>query len=159
MSMMACVVMAQDGQLEQLLEDPDGIDDFLDEEPTTLELEKAWHGLHWLLTGSADGGDPPLCFLLMGGEPVGDVDMGYGPARALSSELVARWSAALSAIAPDELAERFDAQAMVDAEIYPGNWLNEEVDELEYLMQAFESLREFVSKASEKRSGLLVYLS
>jgi hypothetical protein len=34
-----------------------------------LRLEKSWHGLHYLLTGSARGGKEPLCFLDQGGRP------------------------------------------------------------------------------------------
>ena len=45
--------------------DPSSADSFLDVRGTegTLSLEKAWHGLHFLLTGSDWGGEPPLDFL------------------------------------------------------------------------------------------------
>src|SRR5687768_10312786 len=29
-----------------------------------IDLDKAWHGIHFLLTGRADGGDKPANFLL-----------------------------------------------------------------------------------------------
>src|SRR5688500_4635495 len=57
------------------------------DETTTLELapgevrdgdaDKAWHGLHYLLTKTAWGGEPPLDFIALGGTPVGDEDLGY----------------------------------------------------------------------------------
>lgn len=48
-----------------------------------IDLEKAWHGLQFLFTGTAWEGDEPACYLVRGGLEVGKVDVGYGPARAL----------------------------------------------------------------------------
>src|SRR5204863_4376074 len=156
MSMISILVFAPDDEIRQLLQQPEGIHDFLDEERTSTDLDKAWHGIHWLLTGSADGGDEPLCYLLAGGEPVGDVDVGYGPARALTSEQVASWDAALSQISRDELARRFDPKAMLDADIYPQIWarsIEGEEDTLDYLLQAYGGFRDFVAAARKERSG------
>jgi hypothetical protein len=146
----------------QLLAQPQTIEEFIDEERTRTDLDKAWHGIHWLLTGSAHGGKEPLCYLLAGGEQVGKVDVGYGPARALTSKQVESWNAALSQISQEELAGRFDPAAMLKADIYPEIWdrsINEEEDTLEYLLQYYISLRDFVAAARKEGSGLLVYLS
>src|SRR6476660_4810992 len=37
-----------------------------------ISLEKAWHGLHYLLTGEVWEGQGPLAFLLAGGEQLGE---------------------------------------------------------------------------------------
>src|SRR5687768_13754481 len=58
-------------------------------------LDKAWHGLHFLFTGTADGGEEPACFLLAGGEDVGDDDDLL--ARLLSPEQVREFAAFLAA--------------------------------------------------------------
>ena len=162
MSMISILVFASDDEIRQLLSQPESIYEFIEQERTSTDLDKAWHGIHWLLTGSADGGDEPLCFLLAGGEPVGDADVGYGPARALTSERVAAWDVALSQISREELARRFDPKAMLDADIYPQIWarsIKGEEDTLDYLLQAYGSFRDFVAAAGKERSGLLVYLS
>jgi len=162
MSMISILVFASDGEIRQLLDQPDSIYEFIEQERTSTDLDKAWHGIHWLLTGSADGGEEPLCYLVAGGEPVGDVDVGYGPARALTSEQVAAWDAALSRIPREELARRFDPKAMLDAQIYPEIWarsIKGEEDTLEYVLQGYGSLRDFVAAARKEHSGLLVYLS
>src|SRR5436309_13750159 len=31
------------------------------------DIHKAWHAIHYVLTGTADGGEPPDCYLLDGG--------------------------------------------------------------------------------------------
>jgi hypothetical protein len=162
MSMISVLVFASDEEIRQLLEQPDNISDFIEQERTSTDLDKAWHGIHWLLTGSADSGEEPLSYLLVGGEPVGDVDVGYGPARALTSEQVAAWDAALSRTSREELARRFDPKAMLEAQIYPAIWarsIKGGEDTLEYVLQAYGSLRDFVGAARKEHSGLLVYLS
>lgn len=162
MSMITTLVPAADDEIQSLLADPETIEDFIEEKRTSLNLDKAWHGLHWLLTGSAEGGKEPLCYLVTGGEPIGDVDLGYGPARALTAEQVASWDAALAPISRDELAGRFDAKAMLDASIYPDIWARSasgEEDTLGYLLDAFGSLRDFVAEARQEHQGMVVYLS
>ena len=51
-----------------------------DGEGKEIDFDKSWHGMHYLLARSDEGGTPPLDFLLGGGRTVGDEDVGYGPA-------------------------------------------------------------------------------
>ena len=162
MSMISNLVFATDEEIRQLLANPECIEHFLGEERTSTDLDKAWHGIHWLLTGTAEAGREPLCYLLVGGEQVGDVDVGYGPARALTSQQVGAWHDALSRISREQLAERFDPKAMLHADIYPQIWdrsITGEEDTLDYLLQAYGGLRDFVAASNREQSGLLVYLS
>jgi hypothetical protein len=63
-----------------------------------IDLDKAWHTLHFLFTGSAWDGEFPHGFLVSCGRPVGDVDVGYGPARGFTSAEVAQISAYLGSL-------------------------------------------------------------
>lgn len=125
-----------------------------------IDLDKAWHGIHFLLTGRADGGDKPANFLLHGGREVGDVDVGYGPARALTSADTRAAHAMLAARSDDALRARFDAEAMMGAEIYPEIWDRdpEEDDAVGYLMENVASLRTFLAKAADEGLGILITL-
>src|SRR5258708_20564425 len=51
-----------------------------------LSLEKSWHGIHYLLTGVAEGGRPPLSWTVLGDKEIPDTGklMGYGPAHILT---------------------------------------------------------------------------
>ncbi|MGE3908388.1 MAG: DUF1877 family protein, partial [Chloroflexota bacterium] len=89
MSMMGMFAQATDEEIQGLLADPDEILVFLEtreelDVTRVLELEKNWHALHWLLTGSKWEGEPPLNFIVLGGAGIGDVDVGYGAARAFT---------------------------------------------------------------------------
>ena len=57
-----------------------------DDDNSSVDLDKVWHGLHWLLVRS----DAPIDEAVFGGEELGD-DLGYGPSRLLSAERSRRW--------------------------------------------------------------------
>jgi hypothetical protein len=161
MSMVCCLREVADSEIQGLLDDPESILELLDEEQDEIDLDKAWHGIHYLLTGSAWEGAEPLCYLVSGGETIGDVDVGYGPARALTSKQVVDFDAALSTITADELRRRFNPQAMSKAEIYPDIWERDpqEDDALAYLIEYFEDLKSFVEKTRAAGKGMIIYLT
>src|SRR5438270_9992408 len=48
------------------------------EKPQEFDVDKAWHGIHFLLTDSDWEGEGPLAFILHGGREINE-DLGYGP--------------------------------------------------------------------------------
>lgn len=124
------------------------------------DLDKAWHGIHFLLTGTAWEGEFPSGILVAGGEAIGDIDVGYGPARAFTSTQVEQIHQYLSAIDERDLAERFDPQAMTAQEIYPDSLWERDGDEaLQYCVEYFATLKAFIEAASNRQFGILVYHS
>jgi Domain of unknown function (DUF1877) len=129
--------------------------------PDEVDVDKAWHGLHFLFTGDAWSGESPLGFIVAGGTEVGNEDVGYGPARAFTSADVREISAALERITRDELARRFDPARMMELGIYPEIWDRDPADDdtLEYLLEYFDLLKEFVSRGAKSGRGMLVYIN
>src|SRR5713226_7783659 len=107
MEMIGNLRPASDAEIQHLLASPADVTRFLYGADATgregLVLKKAWHAIHFVLTGSPLGGDEPLNFLVSEGTPVGEVDVGYGPARVLSSQQVQALATALAAVDPDEV--------------------------------------------------------
>lgn len=130
-------------------------------EVMATDLDKAWHGIHYLLTRTAWEGTPPLNLLAAGGRAIGDIDVGYGPARALSSREISDAHEALSQISDAELRGRFAPSEMMKAEIYPEIWDRDPADDdtLGYLMEHVGTLRAFLRDASDERLGAIVYLT
>lgn len=123
-----------------------------------VSVEKAWHGLHYLLTGSASEGDLPLGFLLQGGEEVGEDD-GYGSPRLFEHAQVRELDAALSAVSDDDLWSRFDPEQMSEQGVYPDCWDEEEADLREEYLHYFHEVKSLVHRASAEKCGLLVMLT
>jgi hypothetical protein len=169
MSMIGNFLLASDARLRQVLNAPELVHDVCDEgyesdKDMFVDVDKAWHCLHFLLTGTADGGDPPLNFILTGGQAVGDEDVGYGPARVLLSAEVAQLAKALESIDRRWLVARFDADMMDRLEIYPdvGHWSGVDPGSAEsfgYYLGGFESIKALVRRGASKSLGMLVWLS
>ena len=162
MSMIGNLRRVPDAQLTELFADPKRIEEFLyepDEEPDEEDIEKSWHAIHYLLTGSAWGGDPPLNFLVSGGREIGGVDVGYGPARGFTPAEVAEIAAALDPITGDDLRRHLDREAMANAQIYPDIWGESEDELVEYIVPYFEATKSFVKRAATTSSALVVYLN
>jgi hypothetical protein len=139
-------------------------------EPLTLndgegelgDIDKSWHGIHYLLTCTADeSAPPPLNFLLAGGKDVGDEDVGYGTARVYTAVQTRRIADAFAAVSDDELRRRFAPEAMMRAEIYPEIWDRDPADDdtLGYLMEYVGVLRDMLASATSRGHGLMVVLS
>ena len=126
-----------------------------------LDVDKAWHGLHFLFTGTAQGGEEPACFLTEGGSMLGeDADEEALP-RVLSAPQVAAFARYLRGLNRDMLAGRYDPARMTELGIYPDIWDKaEELDQNRtYLLDAFEQLRDFVVAADAGGDQLVVMVT
>lgn len=125
----------------------------------TVDLDKAWHGVHHALTGSAWEPGGELGGVVLGGTEFGE-DFGYGPSRWLSTQEVSRLAAALEAMSPEAFAARIDLAAMARDDVYPAVWDRaEEADDLrEWLLDGFGMLRAGFSAARDAGDGFVVSL-
>ena len=147
-------------QLELHVDDPDSLPEVLMsaimEGDKGINIDKAWHGIHFILTGSAWEGDPPLANAVLGGSEIGE-DMGYGPARYLTAEEVKEVAGALQPIDAKEFSNRYDPDEMASNDIYAFN-ADDADDELEYFRYGYLDLRGYFLDAAEKGNAMLVYM-
>lgn len=144
-----------------LLQEPGQIEAFLDEDGPELDLERAWHGLHFLLSGSARETAGPRGAVL-GGRRLGEVNVGYGPARLLSCAEVAAFDDLLQCTSEADFRARFDAQALTRADIYPNEWEGAQAGETDpraWLRAHFGNLKVFVAAARRDGMALVTYLA
>lgn len=128
-----------------------------------VDLDKAWHCLHYLLSGSPRGGEGPLSFLLTGGTPVGTEDLGgMGPARVFRPGELGSVADALAPVREQKLLARFDPKQLEKLDIYPGRWsaLNLRSEyELGYYFGPFEELKRLLERGKTEGSGMIVWIS
>lgn len=151
--------------LADLKANPDSILDFLypdGEGPHPagryLCIEKSWHAIHFLLNGDKWEGEVPLFNAVLGGTPIGEVDVGYGPARCLSAEEVAIVADVLDDIPAFQLGASFDAEALNDEEIYPHRWSGDEW-ERQWISNYYLVLVAFFKRASRDGDAMILYLN
>ena len=161
MGMISVWRMADEEQIAELVREPAYIEELLDEEGPDLDLDQAWHGIHFMLSGTPRGTAGPRGYLL-GGQALGEVNVRYGPARVLSSEEVAIFDDLLQCISTEDFRQRFCPEAMTAAAVYPDIWeraLTGEEDALSYLSTHFMQLKQFVSAAHRDGMGVITYFA
>lgn len=126
-----------------------------------MDLDKTWHVLHFLFTGTAWEGEFPANFLVSSGQPVGEEDVGYGPARSFSPAEVREIHTFLQNLNPTDLRSRMNPKEMEALQIYPSVWRADTVvdDEWPYFAGGLESATEFVSETVRQGKAMLVYIN
>jgi len=165
MGMVGCFAAVSPETLRELKDSPEDIEEYLypndgeDEPPNYIDVDKAWHGIHFMLTGSADGGEEPLSLAVLGGEEVGE-DMGYGPARLLTPQQVQAVSVALTTLGEDGFRSRFAPQKMETAGVYPDViWVRDGQEALDYVLENYQQLVAFYADAAARGDGAVLWLS
>ena len=165
MGMIATLLRVSDQQLEHYRADSRALEDRIyaedaEPDPCTLNLDKTWDGIIYLLTGaSAQHATGALRQVLFSGQLVDATqDFGYGPAHFLRRPQVAYFHEQLSRISTEDLRRRFDPGEMTRAEVYPMIW-EEGTPALDYLLGAFVRLRDFYSLAAAHGQAVVSFVS
>jgi hypothetical protein len=155
MSMICILREVDELKLKKFTLEPEEVIHYIEStDPNELDLHKEWHSLHYLLTGTAWDGDEPYCYLVKGGEEIGD-DLGYGPARVLKPNQVKSFCDALSKVSAEDLKKRYKPEQMEEEEIYAFN----SGEGLKSISDSFNKLRKYVKEINDKNQGLMIYLT
>jgi hypothetical protein len=126
---------------------------------TEVDLDKAWHGIHYLLTGSVDSNHTLASKVIMGGEAIGP-DQGYGPAQLLKPGEVKAIAELLEKTTPDMLRKRFKPKEMSRLGIYPEIiWERDGEQALSYVLDYYKKLVAFYKLAAERGQAVILTLS
>jgi len=122
------------------------------------DLDKAWHIVHYLLTGSTNVIDSPLNLIANEGDRLADIDLGYGPPFVISPETVAAFSDAAHNVTDQSFLARLVPEQMPLEELYLGNSVREDPEEMgEYALEKFHILRGFADKARANGEAIITY--
>ena len=108
----------------------------------SVDVDKAWQGIHYLLTGTAYEGDGPLAWVIMGGQPLDEHNTSEH-VRFLDADSVKQIAAALTEVDVEKLRARYNPQTMEEKKIYPGVWLRDGDFGLKYILDYFAILKKF----------------
>jgi hypothetical protein len=122
---------------------------------TEVDLDKAWHGIHYLLTGSAEPNGTLASKVIMGGQNIGP-DQGYGPAQLLKPDEVKAIAQLLSQTTPDMLRRRFKPKEMTRAGVYPDIiWERDGEEALRFLLNYYGELVAFYTRAAQRGQAVI----
>jgi len=131
--------------------------EFASGELQTLELDKVWHGVHYLFTGSEQPTPEPAGFLMAGTE-LEARDLDYG--RIISAADIRAVDTQLRSLSDAELQARYQPEHMNMLDVYGKPWHPDPdmEEDLAFLMSAIAELRPFVAEAAARNEGLFVTL-
>lgn len=159
MSMIGNFLQLTSDELASLIAEPSSVGTFIypedDERENNIDVDKAWHGIHFLLANDSWAGEPPLANVVLGGTEIGD-DVGYGPAKYLTADEVLDVANALNDLSPEAFRARYNAKTLLDNEIYPQIWYDD-VEAVGYLTSYYEILRDYYLDAAAKGNAMLKY--
>jgi len=128
---------------------PEGVHD-------VFELDKAWHGVHYVLSGTVEPGESLLSRAVLGGTEVGEDFSGYGEARFFTAAQVGELAAALGAPGVEqEATARYDPGRMNALQIYPFGWGPGARD---WILESFRSLRDFYTAGAAEGHAVVTCL-
>lgn len=157
MSMIMYWIALEVGEADQTITGEIDAWELLDEPDRCVDVDKAWHGLHAVLTGHADEVDSPLGNTVLGGTEFGD-DEGYGRPRLLSPAAVAQTSAALDQLGSDGFVAKIDLAHLSELSIYPNIWDDPtEAQELRaWLSDSFGVVAQTFRSATERGQAMVI---
>ena len=133
--------------------------DFIEGENIDDDLDKSWHGIHYCLNKTEYDAEPPMDFIIDGGELAGNIEVGYGPARLIDSKTVKDINDRISNITAEQLRQNYNPEEMEKLDIYPNIWVRDDEEGFEYIADYFKSLKTFVANCSKHNLGMAIYLS
>lgn len=164
MGMVGSFIPVKTEAIEQFKADAHLLDEFLEAgwennnnvPNDSVDVDKAWHCIHFMLNGTVEGGAEPLAWAVLGGEECGE-DAGYGAPRLLTAQQVQSIAAAL--IGEDEFASRYDPAAMQSANIYLSNMcMRDGAAALKYIVEHYRILVTFYRAAAQRGDGAILLL-
>ncbi|WP_294076234.1 YfbM family protein [Sphingomonas sp.] len=156
---------ASSSDIERLIADPDDWETFVyeegDQQNDIVDFDKAWHALHFMLTGAAYNTDSPLGIIANDGETIGTDENGFGGFTVVSPAQMKMFDEALRRIDDAELASHYDHAAMLEHDIYIADafaGLTRE-EALEYIFQSLPALRDLTASCAKAGDGALRILT
>ncbi len=125
-------------------------------EPKQCYVDKAWHGIHFLLTGTAWGGKGPLAFIATGGE---SFDFEDRELRVIDRLQVKEIAGALAALNLDELFSAAIPANFGANDIYPDIWSSEPKEEcIGYVVDFLKDLVAFMQASATGNLAVIVQI-
>lgn len=114
-----------------------------------IDIDKAWHGIHFLLTGTNEVTKSAASSLLNGEKIYKNDDF-----LILTSSQVLEFNSHIENITPDILSRNYDPEKMDKLNVYPSNYSSGE--RLEYLLSYYLILKDFVNRTAKTNLALLL---
>jgi hypothetical protein len=165
MGMIMYLLRISKQELESYIDKPDLFLGNRVDDAYSMDIDKAWGGILYLLTGKAfasgsteDEIDSLNRIFFSAQFFDEDMDVGYGPAHYLTPEQVAGINLKIASLTEAELKAHYDPEAMnKEKKLYPSLDWNEKI--FDYLYFHFQALQSFFATAASRGEAIVTYLN
>lgn len=160
MGMLGYYTAIEDSMLQQIMH---GELDILRIDPRkypTLEIDKSWQAIHYLLCQVPDQGEPPMGYVVpLRDEQELDCELDYG-ASYLTAQQVKEASDFLTSLDDGMLKDRYDFQSMQAHQVYPLYGMKPEDAEVfyQYLYSNVMELKTYFQEIAEKGYAIIFHI-
>ncbi|MCC0690203.1 YfbM family protein [Clostridioides sp. ZZV14-6387] len=129
------------------------------DEDNTISIDKAWHAIHFTLTGCPFGGEDDNIFskLVMSGNVFMEID-GEPPAMLITANDVKKLSEAMDSLEEQQFREKFNISEMLENNIYPVMDDENEEEFFDYVWANLIELKKFIEEAANDRQAVIFYI-
>ncbi|MEM1346620.1 MAG: DUF1877 family protein [Pseudomonadota bacterium] len=170
MGMTLSLTAITDEEINRISTDQDALDAYVEAQeaalesgqptPESVDLDKACHAVHVLVSGSIAENDTPAS-LLLGGAPLDEPEedgFGAGIYAMARADKVQAFAALLEALDDDTLRTRIAEGALAAPEIYPHTWQRNEAGDVACLLAYARDVRRFLAARVAAGEGVLINL-
>ncbi|EFH05982.1 hypothetical protein HMPREF0220_3016 [Clostridioides difficile NAP08] len=162
MGMIGCYTKISEENVFKLQQAEENLQDFVFEdsnENSTINIDKAWHAIHFTLTGCPFGGDEDNIFskLVLSGNILMEID-GEFPVMLITANDVKKLSKAMNSLEEQEFRKRFNINEMLENNIYPVMNDESEDDFFEYVWANLIELKRFIQEASDDGQAVIFFI-
>ena len=165
MGMIMYLLRISKQELESYIDKPDLFLENRVDDAYSMDIDKAWGGILYLLTGKAfasgsleDEVDSLNRIFFSAQFFDEDMDVGYGPAHYLTPEQVAGINRKIASLTEADLKWHYDPEAMnKEKKLYPSLDWNEKI--FDYLYFHFQALQSFFATAASRGEAIVTFLN
>ncbi|CZR98590.1 hypothetical protein CDFC105_73818 [Clostridioides difficile] len=162
MGMIGCYIRISEENVLKLQQAEDNLQGLVFgdmDEDNTISIDKAWHAIHFTLTGCPFGGEDDNIFskLVMSGNVFMEID-GEPPAMLITANDVKKLSEAMDSLEEQQFREKFNISEMLENNIYPVMDDENEEEFFDYVWANLIELKKFIEEAANDRQAVIFYI-
>ncbi|KPI47640.1 YfbM family protein [Clostridioides difficile] len=162
MGMIGCYIRISEENVLKLQQAEDNLQGLVFgdmDEDNTISIDKAWHAIHFTLTGCPFGGEDDNIFskLVMSGNVFMEID-GEPPAMLITADDVKKLSEAMDSLEEQKFREKFNISEMLENNIYPVMDDENEEEFFDYVWANLIELKKFIEEAANERQAVIFYI-
>lgn len=162
MGMIGCYIRISEENVLKLQQAEDNLQGLVFgdmDEDNTISIDKAWHAIHFTLTGCPFGGEDDNIFskLVMSGNVFMEID-GEPPAMLITADDVKKLSEAMDSLEEQKFREKFNISEMLENNIYPVMDDENEEEFFDYVWANLIELKKFIEEAANERQTVIFYI-